>query len=243
MQDLTSSQASPNLFNGSNIINNNNCNTGNNKVGDIKILKEPERRHSSYDPASRAAGLANHNNGSNSNNNNCNNVPPTSTSARFRLCHSNSTASNGSGKGSSTAPINISGLPDPFGTPIASSLRGISGQTGNNPGTGSIYSSQESLTLQQHHHHRSSSVGSTSTLPPSSATSPRSASATRPSAGTPQFQNLSGAVRTVTSSASAGGNRSVTNLNGGASPAYVSVSTMQRSVSGQNLNQVRLGCS
>ena len=78
----------------------------------------------------------------------------------------------------------------------------------------------------------------------------RSASATRPSAGTPQFQNLSGAVRTVTSSVTSSGvssnssnnsNRSVTNLNGNVapSPAYVSVSVMPRSVSGHNLNQVK----
>jgi len=79
----------------------------------------------------------------------------------------------------------------------------------------------------------------------------RSASATRPSAGTPQFQNLSGAVRTVTSSVTSSGvssnssnnsNRSVTNLNGNVapSPAYVSVSVMPRSVSGHNLNQVKI---
>jgi hypothetical protein len=201
---------------------------------DPKLMKEPERRHSSYDPASRAAGL-------NSNNNSGNLPPVTTTSARYRLCHSNSTASNSSnsGKGSSTAPINISGLPDPFGPPITNSLRGVPGPSQG----GSIYSSQESLTLS--HHHRSSSVGggNNSATLPNPATSPRSASATRPSAGTPQFQNLSGTVRTVTSSA---GTRSVTNLNGGvvaasqSSPAYVSVSVMHRSVSGQNLNQVQL---
>jgi hypothetical protein len=45
-------------------------------------------------------------------------------------------------------------------------------------------------------------------------------------------------VRAVTSAVA--GNRTVTNLNGGASPAYVSVSVMHRSVSGQNLNQVTI---
>ena len=99
------------MFNNGNINNNNNINinssnNNNIKPSDIKAMKEPERRHSSYDPASRAAG--------NTGSCNSNGGPPvTTTSARYRLCHSNSTASNSStGKGSSTAPINISGLPE-----------------------------------------------------------------------------------------------------------------------------------
>jgi hypothetical protein len=79
--------------------------------------------------------------------------------------------------GPATGPsaININGLPDPFGT----GLRPI-----NHSGTGSVYSSQESL-------HRG-----TTPLRPTSTTSTASTATTRPGAGTPQFQNLSGLVRT-----------------------------------------------
>jgi hypothetical protein len=52
---FVSFQASPNLFGPCNNNNNNNsCGSGNVsngsiKVGDLKGMKEPERRHSSYD--------------------------------------------------------------------------------------------------------------------------------------------------------------------------------------------------
>jgi len=75
--------------------------------------------------------------------------------------------------GGQPSAININGLPDPFSGRIESGRVGINQST-------SLYSSQESL-------HR----GSGTPLRPTSSTG-----STRPGAGTPQFQNLSGTVRT-----------------------------------------------
>jgi hypothetical protein len=126
--NMNSNVTANNFVNNVNSVNgvNNVSISVNNKPNDVRNMKEPERRHSSYDPASRAAAAGCAPNGP---------VPPNS-STRYRLSHSNSSASSSSvpGKGSSTAPINISGLPDPFAPNLISSIRGISSGQGQQVG-------------------------------------------------------------------------------------------------------------
>lgn len=112
--------------------------------------KEPERRHSSYDPA-----------GSNKTRVSCRSGSSQPAAGQSQA-----------GQQAASASININGLPDPFSGGLTGSSNRI------NPS--SVYSSQESL-------HR----GSGTPLRPNSSTG-----STRGGAGTPQFQNLSGTIRT-----------------------------------------------
>ena len=126
-----------------------------------RLIKEPERRHSSYDSSTSRSHSIGGSSGS--------------TVSRISTRNSGGTGNTTLTPGVTSGPgaININGLPDPFGGP---SLRSMAG---------SVYSSQESL-------HRGN--GSTTPLRPTSTTSN---SSQRPGAGTPQFQNLSGTIRTT----------------------------------------------
>ena len=248
-----------------------------------KLIKEPERRHSSYDPASRGGGShyatpttvsingelssTNHVSSRSSETGTPSNSS-TLSSNRLRLSNSNSNVSNNknaSGANSTLTnkatlsaqrsnPINTNGLPDPFGGSISITnvARKIQNFNNNNHhphhGSTSLYSSQESL-----------SKNNTSSILPSTTTSININSKTgsssnttgsRPNAGTPQFQNLSGAIRG--GGAPTSGSTRITNTNyfnqqqsingapvntsSSSSSPYVSI--MPRSMSGNNLNSL-----
>ena len=248
-----------------------------------KLIKEPERRHSSYDPASRGGGghyatpttvsingeLSSTNNVS-SRNSETGTPSNTSTlsSNRLRLSNSNSNVSNNKNSTGSNStlpnkaslsaqrsnPINTNGLPDPFGGSISITnvARKIQNFNNNNHhphhGSTSLYSSQESLSKNN----SSSMLPSTTTSINinSKAGSSNNTTGNRPNAGTPQFQNLSGAIRgggAPTSSSSRITNTNYFNqqqsINGApintsssSSSSYVSI--IPRTMSGNNLNSL-----
>ena len=149
----------------------------NNNAND-KLNKEPERRHSSYDPASRSSSRYRPLQGSDQRG-----PPPTNIVKN----------------GDRLSAMNINGLPEP-------SYRSANG----------IYSSQESLRV----------------------TTPRGTSGGRGGAGTPQFQNLSGTIRTTNTTSTRG---SLNNLNGNnvtSSSNYASAGPFHRSISGTNLHHL-----
>lgn len=178
--------------------------------------KEPERRHSSYDPTSRSLnryrplGGTNSSNGSNGTNANMGG----NAIGQVRL-----------------SAMNINGLPDPFnqggmlhpGGPVGpvTSMNGPSGPNtltqrpqATHHAQPSIYSSQESL--------RSQVSVSRSNPPPVG----------RPGAGTPQFQNLSGVIRNPNSRGS------LTNLNQSTNVSSSNYAVPSRSMSGSNLHHL-----
>ena len=254
--------------------------TGNGNGVNNKLIKEPERRHSSYDPASRGGGShyatpttvsingesTNHNSSRNSETGTPSNSS-TVSSSKFRLSNSNSNVSiNKNGSNNSTLPIknslsaqrsnpiNTNGLPDPFGGSISITnvARKIQNFNNNNHhphhGSTSLYSSQESLSKNN----PSSIIApSTTSININSKTGgTNSTSSNRPNAGTPQFQNLSGAIRG--GGAPTTGNSRITNtnyfnqqqsvhgapINASSSSSSPYVSIMPRSMSGNNLNSL-----
>jgi hypothetical protein len=253
-------------------------------VSNSKLIKEPERRHSSYDPASRGGGshyatptVATNGEGSSASNHHSSRNSETGTpsnsstvsSSRLRLSNSSTSSNNkntNNGGTNSTLPktsltaqrsnpINTNGLPDPFGgsTSITSVARKIQNINNNQTpssanhhphGSTSLYSSQESL---------SKNPMVTQAVPPSSTSvninskgGVANTAGNRHTAGTPEFQNLSGAIRGAPSIL--GSNRvttthyfnqqptGTTSINTSSTSPYVSI--IPRSMSGNNLNSL-----
>lgn len=178
--------------------NNNNLSNNNNNINgsDGKTSKDSvERRHSSYDPHNRSANryrpLANNSDPSRS-------VQTSLYSYRslinfFFLCRCPPTNGTKSVE-SRLSAMNINGLPDPYANsgPVSLNPR-LTGSNQNQLTSAQLYSSQESLVSLTRNQIRSSGHHQQ-----------------RPGAGTPQFQNLNGTIRT--SSGSRTGSGSVTNL-------------------------------
>ena len=147
-------------------------------VSNTKLIKEPERRHSSYDPASRGGGShyatptaaingegpssTNHHSSRNSETGTPSNSSTVSTS-RLRLSNSSSSSNNkntNNGGTNSTLPktsltaqrsnpINTNGLPDPFGG--STSISSVARKIQN-------FNNNQTPSSSNHHPHGSTSL-------------------------------------------------------------------------------------
>ena len=255
-------------------------------VSNNKLIKEPERRHSSYDPGSRGGGshyststVSVNGEGSTSSTNyhssrNSETGTPSSSSTmssnRLRLSNNststNYTKNNNNSIGANSTlpktalsaqrsnPINTNGLPDPFGgsssiTSVARKIQSFNqnqSSSSNHHGSTSLYSSQESLSKN--------AMGTPVTVPSSTTVNINSkvgginpTGSNRTNAGTPQFQNLSGAIRggppptgsnrvTSTNYFNQQQQSTSSSVNTSSSSPYVSI--MSRSISGNNLHSL-----